>query len=118
MELVFRKLDKERLDYELKKPVRSFFTNYVGIFLNDGYNGTTDGLVKFSVEYNSVWYQYRFCLIGGTRYEEKTAKLRQWFIDHGYSVDEPQGTWVWQQQGEGKPAVYVPGLQFWVAAKD
>lgn len=64
------------------------------MFIKDGFDEKTDGLVYFGVEYNHVWKTYSFSFCGGTRYEEKAQEVKKHFKELGYKCGELENTWV------------------------
>jgi hypothetical protein len=99
--------------YKLKVFFQSFFQNIHGIFLKDGHDGQYDGLVEFSVKYNSFHKCYEFKLCGGN-YKEKTDKLMEFFLNEGYRVSSKDTSWC--NEFMGRP--FAHGYNFSVYQKN
>jgi len=96
--------------YDLKQIFITYFWSVYLLLLKDGYYDERDGLVDFSVSYNSFHQIYDISLCGGTSYKQKTEKLIQILTDHGYVCDKPCHTWV--NSFSDRP--HADGLRFFV----
>jgi hypothetical protein len=100
-------------EMNLKEFFQSYLWQICNIFVADGHNGKTSGLVSFGVCYNEVWKTYSFSLCGGTHYEEIAKEVRDHFLELGYECGDFQKTWVVKHHGRPR----ADGVEFGVKQK-